>query len=684
MAQHYIPVHKARSQLRLNIFALPNQTSILVFLLVATLFGFVLAISTNAAIPLWPLALALLLLSLRRLLAWPEREIRQCNLEPAGETFQPLQGYIAYLSSADKLALRRVPQLVLSSERDSIITIGAVQRWYLVMDRQIATFMLEQLHDPEHDPEMVVYIEAVLLHELHHFKHGDNLQVGYARDLLGASLRLFGWAAAFLLGLYTLVLIAAQDFFSYSPVELVRRFDAVLPGIGVGAVLLAGLPSMAEWEEVRQQAANINLGLVAFSVFGNTYALAIIAGTLILLLWRKILRMREFYADAGVAHIQRDIVPLLQARIRLSPGVALHTTTIEESASTGVRVAQTVSRQVRSFWSDLWDWVYQWQPVAWLGQVLRENVSLRERRVCLCDPNRVYGTWKAIAVLVGFSVLVLDILLAGTSALLYIGQWPLHFPVLTTFVVVGLYMVIWLVIGRPVWRDSVKIVGLVMAFRAVMIIVSLLLLIATLVVNPAGLENFINTWAAFVAGYAGNELLEIDPTEFVIQASLFNLLQLPMAFGLMLASIWGYTWVMRRVLTWYGYLDAAQHVVTLADAALVDSERQRRRWLRVTYILVFWGALVAGLGVLPLVTDLILLRFDEVFLPWRIIGLAVALIIFSLGLVWFWRQDRRYAQRCPHCGTAVPGHYELGKRCPECEQLLHPWLFVEYNTELTS
>ncbi len=76
--------------LKLNILALPNQVIIIVVMLALVIFSSLLAIGINGLLIFPAIAIFLLLLSFRQVLATHERNVR-LGLHLAGPTYAPLQ-----------------------------------------------------------------------------------------------------------------------------------------------------------------------------------------------------------------------------------------------------------------------------------------------------------------------------------------------------------------------------------------------------------------------------------------------------------------------------------------------------------------------------------------------------------------------------------------------------------------
>jgi Zn-dependent protease with chaperone function len=642
----------------LNVFALPSQTFILAAMIAAVIYGALAAISVNSPIGGFGLLIAaLIVLSLRGLLAWPDYTLRKHNLRVAGSEYKPLQERIAALAAQN--GIKWPVGLLLTSSDAGPEAVGGLRRRYIFLSQTLADDMISMVQASNRADS----VDAVLLHELSHFRHGDNLWIGYTRFLLRSGVALIGWAALFLLGSAVFLRLAAFQMLQYSPAELAQRFEALLPGLGVGDIILLALGPAAEWEAMRQRVPEINMGLIAFFAFGNTFPLAAFSGGLLVFFWRRLMRLRELYADAAVVQIQREIAPLKNTiylfaiPLDASKQNARHPPH-RNSLGQNIkhmfnRVAQRIpgNRRARALWSRVFNTHYPG---------IRRLATLR-------DPILFYDGWLKTAVIIGAFILILELLLFGTSALFFIGNWPLHIFVLAAFVLISLNLMVRLVVGQPVLRDILKIIGVIMIPHSVLLILTLAALWVAVIVAPDVLAAFLDLSASFVAGFAGvaPDMVVRDPTQMVLLATILNLLQLPTIFLLTVGSLAVSTWALRRMLTWYGRFQSIPDWQWASYSALV--------------LLTF----VLAVGVLPPITDLILGRFADLLSLWRLLGMGLALLVVLGGGWWFWRQDQAYGRRCPHCGEQVPGHYYLGRECPAptCGELLNPWLLVTYNVE---
>lgn len=120
---------------QLNLFALPNQTTIIFLMMTLIVLGTILVGSVGTPYSIKSLALAFLFLPLRAFLARPRREFRRQRLVPADKDFTSLQEEIR--TQALKLALPRVPQLCISSKETSLLyTFGTLRHWYIAVDKK--------------------------------------------------------------------------------------------------------------------------------------------------------------------------------------------------------------------------------------------------------------------------------------------------------------------------------------------------------------------------------------------------------------------------------------------------------------------------------------------------------------------------------------------------------------------
>lgn len=639
-----------------NIFALPSQTTILATILVAVMFATMAGISANAPIAVfWPLTISLLALSLRELLAWPERELRKLKAYPAEAHHSIVQRRIGELATF--LNLKRPPQLWLVPDPFQAQALGPLYRRYLLVGTSVADNMAEKLADPS----LASMVDALLLHELAHFQHGDNVRIGYTRALLRTGGFLIGWAALFLVGWILLLIVAQRDIFSISPLELADRSELLMPDIGLRKIVLTSLPSVEEWQQAREKAGRINLNLVLLYVVGNTFPVAMGSGMFLVVLWRKLLRTREYYADAVAVHLQGTITPLLRMPIRLfSQRLAISskpdTSWLVRRRDLVAKWLQAIGRQKKA----------TTRSTAILERAFATHPTPEQLETALKDPATIYDGWAKSGWLFGFAILAFEQLMMGTSAFFYFSEWPMHMLVVPAFLLVSLTLMVRVALNGVTLRDTFKIMVVILTPHTILLLFILAGLWFTVLVAPTRLASFFDSAASFFAGFTGilpKELLS-DPatmSTLILQATAANLIQPPIMLMLAVAALELTRRLIARTLTWYGHFNAVQD------------------WKRCIYRLVGLLTLALAGGILVPATDLALLRFEKLAQPLHLALFIVGITSGVIVAVWFINQDRRYARRCPHCAELVSGNYSFGQRCPSCAALLNPWLTISYD-----
>lgn len=625
-----------------NIFALPNQTTILFGLIVTVLLGAMIIGSLGRSpIPVWPLTVGLLILSWRAFLRHPEIETAREKVLTDEDEFPLLQQ--TFVRLAEKIELSRTPALVIKPE-DGMRTFGTFRRWYIVVGRNEAQYIQEALKDPN----AALFAEAELIHELYHFKTGDNWQMNYARQLLRYTFLLLGWAILFFLGFGLLLVVAAPDILRLNPSELFTQIEGLSPEMQL--MLAQIFPSASEMEEVRSRAAEVNLGLVLNFVLSAFLPFVLIGGIAWAFYWPKLWRLREVYADAGVVRTQGVIMPQLAA---LSSSVPI------DNLKQYIRTIQQASEAslICSLKRAIKEWRY------WLRHLRKEHYDTATRIDHIMNPIRVFGCWFDMAVLVGSLVLLLDILLASPLTLLYIGSWPMHFTTVVIFAVVSLGLIPELVLGRSGWSYMLKAIIAIVGLRLIWVLLTLGLLVTLFILAPAILDEMLAAAVAGVARYAGYsaDLFFDDLGTFIVQASVLNLAQVFIIFLILVFFLAGVILLIRRLLTWYSF------------------DETEERLMKVAYTIIGVGCFGLFFTVLPLVTAA-LLEPANLLNPVVAIMIVLGLVVTAVASLLFLYADRRYAGHCPQCHKPITGPFTLGKRCSsaECDELLHCWLIAGY------
>ena len=631
---------------KLNVFSLPNQTTILFALIVLVLLGAVAVGSVGSQPFMIPLVLGLLFLPLRAFLAWPEREFEKHGLNQAGDEFAGLAQVIE--NEAHEIGLPRTPKLVIGEGEIKLHIFGSFKRWYIAISRAEAECLQADLDDKNR----ISAVHAMFVHELYHFKNGDYWQMGYARELLQAAATFVLWAMAFLMGFGFFLLVVKPDFIAFDYPAFIEQLDMLLPP-AIREFYLSGLPPVEEIADLQQKAAGINMFSVITFAVNATLPFVIVGGVLWLFYWRKLMRIREFYADAGVAHTQENIDSLCYAFI-----LGSRSTKPDEDktlVSLWNKVKSRIKEIVKQVKSAL-------APPTFVRKWFSMHPEFKRRIEALEDPTRAYDHWLATALSLGGLTLILDILLATPLTLPYQGQWPMHFSVMVISVVVTLALMTPLVLGKSIWWSMLKIIGVIVALRFVWLMLTLGVAWALLIVAPDLLAGTLD--AAITSIARDTSLLDgpivKDLTSFMLQASFVNIAQVFIVLISLVLLIGGNIWLLQRLFTWYSF----------------PQNEKKRQLLRIAYGIITVTTTSFSLSILTPVTT-VLLGFDDTSILAFFLVVAFGFVIAAVGLGWFFYTNHKYARRCT-CGEPVPGPYHLGKRCDKCKQLLHLWLIAEY------
>lgn len=616
--------NSAEDQLKLNIFALPNQTTLLFGVIVAVILGAVLAGSiTIAPVSIRPLAILLLILPLRAFLARPEREFARYHEVSKRSLFETLQDEIDSL--ANDLELPRTPKLRVFEENIGLHASGTFRHWYLVVSLEEAMELQAALQQPGTEQQ----IRAKLLHELYHFKTGDYWQMGYARELLRLTFLVMLWAFAFSLGYGILLLMAKPEIMRLQPVALLEQgISSAPPPIhdllaSLKPVLAAKITPLME--QARQKAATISIPLVVNFAIGATYPFVFMGLVLWGVYWRKLWRVREFYADAGSAQRQQSMAHLAA----LFPPF---------------EAKQEKRGRLRRF--------------------LAFHPDPSERIAALRQPQRVFGAWTSTALLAGSLAFILEVLMVTPLTLLYVGMLPMHFPTLAVMLIIALnYLIPTLAQGKAFAMDLLKIIGVVTLVRLLFFLGAIALLQFFLSTSPLTLAKMLTVASSVAARYAGTEALEIiDPYTFVPETAAKNLAQILVVFCLLVVMLTLAALLLRRMFTWYAF------------------PQVKRRLMPAAYSVIALFCACLGLMILPFVSA-VLLHPENLHNPVYLGVESLGVILTLIGLGLFLYADRQYAKRCPECNAPVPGAYWPGKRCGACGTLLHSWLIAEYEVD---
>lgn len=628
---------------KLNVFALPSQTSLL-FLAMVVVLGIPVLLSGSKSsfllLPVLPVGVALL--TLWDFLHQPGALRRRWHMEDLPVEHDWLRDWIGRL--ALEVGLRQPPQLLVASgSLGAPFAFGTWRRHTLAFPAWLLPEMAAAVRRAHTDDPAAV--EAVLRHELAHFVNQDVWLASFSRSLLKM----------------TVIFMAANWFamlwlpFTY---ELLRQAVGDWSGL-LPAPLLALLPDDVQ-QFVGHPPPLAPADVLVMETMIGVALWPLIGGALLLwrTTWNALLQVREQVADARVASWLRSAAPVGRA-MHWFNGVQATVLVEEESASVwdrlrlGLRNIPGVRRAA--------------QPLAWPGAAVAgrwwsPQPPAAARHVTLARPEQVYGSAAGIGRRAGLAVLLLYGLLA--SIFVPAGQGVnSEIAVGLGFVLLALGLTPMAIVDGHDRPLLLREVGLAVAIYALLfgVVVMVMLGLAALVLawQPRSLDLTLYA-IAMVAPRGELRVVVDDPNMWLLQAFFGALLTFGVGLPLMmLLAVLADLFLKRWALTWY--------------AAPLMQRRPKLFLMTVTTT----GALILWLGAVPVLN---LLAFPTIFQPdaafWLRLSCAGLLVVLAgaVGLV----MHIRYARRCSACAGHVDGAYVLGRRCPECNCLLNPWLVAGY------
>jgi hypothetical protein len=624
---------------KINLFALPSQTAILFGLISATLLGaLVFGTAGNAPVPISWLPLAVIFLSLWGFLSRPERDIRRGKLLLVREQFPLTQQAIQYHSKQS--GLNRVPEILLDNANEKIYTMGSFRRWYIVLgliDAQNLETLLSQ-------PDQADIAEAKILHELYHFKTGDYWQLGWLTELFKASFPLMFWFMAFFGGWVFLLGLTYQSFIDFSPDSLLAVVPPDLRSI-LQQIFMVALPSAAEMDAIRAKAADINFFESASFVFNMSLPLIFVTAILWFFYVPLVWRMREYYADAGMAQTLGTLAPIWKVfePVFLNEKASKSTKFIERFNERlfNFDIFFTIKRFIKSF----------------------RRFSPYGRTEALLEPQTIFFSWKQVALFLGGLALVLEIFLATPLTLPLVGQNPMHFATLLVVISTAYFLLPHIVLGKPKWIDGLRIIIAVNTIRSVWLLITLGVLWGIYILQPDFLFDIIKSAIYSTARYAGNAPFEFDLLGFLISASVINLIQIPIILFTQTLGVSSLFFLFRRMLNWYSFFKTSNTFKT------------------AVFGLTSGVSLVLFFTFLPLSTVVLTGNVSLLAKPIMMLQLFLGALIIIAGTLWFIIHDRNHYHKCPLCKTSLSMDSLLLNESCSCGHTIFSWIRTEYEDE---
>jgi Zn-dependent protease with chaperone function len=628
---------------KLNIFALPSQTSLL-FLIIVVVLGIPVLLSGSSSsfllLPVLPAGVALL--TLWEFLRQPDVQRRRWRMEELPAEHDWLRDWIGHL--AQQAELQQLPHLLVAhGPLGAPFAFGTWRRHYLAFPAWLLPEMAASVRRTHSDDPAAV--EAVLRHELAHFANQDVWLASFSRSLLKMTVIFMAanWFAMLWLPFtYELLRQAVADWSNLLPAPLPGLFPADIqqfisqppPLTGADVLVMETMIGVALWPLI----------VSALLLWRTT--------------WNALLQVREQAADARVASWLRSAAPVGRA-MHWFNGVQATAFVAEEDTSTWDRLRGGLRTMLGTRRAA--------QPLAWPGAAAAgrwwsPQPLAATRHATLAQPEQAYGSATTIGRRAGLAVLLLYGLLASIFAPAGQGVNS-EVAVGLGFILLALGLTPMALVDGHNRRLLLRQVGRAVAIYALLFgsVVMVMLGLAALVLawQPRSLDLTLYA-IAMVAPRGDLSIVVDDPNAWLLQAFFGALLTFGLGMPLlMLLAVVADLTLKRWALTWY--------------AAPLIQRRPQLFFLSVTAI----GLLVLWWGAVPLLN---LVAFPTIFQPdkafWLRLSLTALLVVLALGTGL--SMHARYARRCSGCAGKVPGPYRLGQHCPECGHQLNPWLVARY------
>lgn len=601
---------------RINLLTFPNQTAVSFWIIVLVILGVMIAGAIGPSpILMWPTTLTILILPVRALLAWPDREIMNRRDGTATDALTESGALLRLQTGLTTLATdhgyHEPIKIIIGRTMDKMSAVGSWRRHYLIIGKEVA----QQLDSDLQNPTRQAVAEAALLHEIAHFLHRDVQRVGYTRELLRSSVIVILWWIFFLLGWLGFAWQVGQAFLDLNPGELTAEMP---PMVGELVTAIVTLPP-DERAEFVSKAETISIELVLNYVTNAFSPIIWMAFFLWVFFWRRMLRLQEHYADYFVNGVTQQPEALQTAWQNYEPQ-SLFVTLLQP------RLLIKLQGTWRSLWLKITDSLpfttsagYQWVCEQWgrLRQWFRYHPTIEQRKTFLVNPQGIYESWQSIALTTLALVLALEVLLITPLASYHTGTYIIHFPTLIIFVLLGTWALPFAVQQQAVWLSLRKSLMLVYGVRWAWIALNFGLILFLAIVAPNYALSILNS-VAFAGGrFAGN------PSSLPVDNALaLTLSIIPSYLGLQLLSLGAV------LLLLFVYLRLQRRAAQAGQMA--NWQRRHRR-------LIFPLMVAALTLVLTPLSDVLQGEADMIFSPVRLVSYAVGMAC----VLWLLLESRR-------------------------------------------
>jgi Zn-dependent protease with chaperone function len=636
-------LHSKPSKQKLNILVLPSFTTAIAILITFVILGILLAAGLPGS-QIWsaPFILGVIFLSLRDFLKQPDRELHGHELSESVYNTEPLQEITDELSQGH---IAKPPHCIVNRNApvDQPRAIGSFRRRFISFNPETVAIIRKEMAA---NPNDKTKIRAIIAHELSHFLNHDSELIGLTRSLLKMTALVA--LASMWMAISTAFLAIATgeqllkpeqwgDLAFLGEISFVQEF--ITDAIQRNPIMAERLSDASERQSLQELFLYSYMNFYLVFLFGLPL--------LYLFLWHKLLRVREFYADARAASLIENTQDIFSKYFK----VIIQTNSQPSPAPT---LYQKIKLRGSLF----------------IEQFFPSHPKMQQRKEALNNPLIAFGTARQIGAWVGFATLLFEFVLRSELVSPLLPQPSSHLPLLTATIV----FTIWLLPRICQGRTTANLFRNIVEMTSVFILIKLTpTLIAAMLLTPFVflLREWPNSdvhWINFLL----NTLLGIPIHNIVAtlgnKLDIWYILELgiirPLVYFVffatptLIAVLSLDTWLKQQVLTWY----------------VLDKKIKR----------VFGGITVALAMILILVFIPIANRlvFPSVYThSWLF---TIAGIIFggfiSLGLIGIFLLYKDKANRCPGCRQPIADNFFIGLHCPhpDCEIELHSWLIAPY------
>jgi len=626
---------------KLNTLALPPYTAIFFALIALVILGAAFASLLPYSQIWWPLiVLPLTLLPLRDFLHWPDREKAAHSFRPLSEKEMSIQQAVDDLCQHAGI---HPPLVLINKDVPSLYAFGTFRRHFISVGENMAGALADELQDA--DPKVRDAARALLAHEVAHFANGDMWRAALSRSMLKITLwtaLISMWVAATFVSL--LVQVGPE-------ITSPHFWETLAAHAGIPGLSLRWVPEMMRAENPRVFAMladptqNNSFWSYAISYLLNIFIPFLMAvPVLYYLFWRKLMRVREFYADmraaSWIGHRQSIIDAML-----------VHTMLSAFRPDAVTRHPRLTQR------------VFAFLPKT---RLFSYHPSNEERKAALQQPLLLFGKSWQIALWTGIAVLLLEIILRSSLTLIYISQPGPYLPLLTATAIFSVWLLPRIYVGQSYRRLAHTILKMTLVFILVKLSLNFLdalfLGLAAIFGHLDVVGAMLDAYLRSMLGGAGADAGPIFGGEFgwsqAIEWHIIRPIAYYLLFGmpLLILTLLAFVWLIRKTVTWY---QAGQKIITAFWGVL----------LVLMVMQTLWAFPLANILFFPMIYDF----------TWKTAALlGGGLLIFIVAGIIFYILHHRYTRICPQCQKTIVDDFSLGHSCPHCNHPLHPWLEAPY------